>query len=173
MVRQTNIFGTLTFDNLVEGHEYFIRLVDMPEEYHLDKKEGSVGAVTDDTIVVEIPAQVGSDGGDDGDDGGQNPPDEGDGEGTPLMAGTMGSRIPPTVETVKEPHPTVETMGNRIPPTAETVKEPYQTVETMGNRIPQMRRTVEKSHPITVMMTKVPQRREPMGSFHQMLGQIH
>ena len=176
MVRQTNIFGTLTFDNLVEGHEYFIRLVDMPEEYHLDKKEGSVGAVTDDTIVVEIPAQVGSDGGDDGDDGddgGQNPPDEGDGEGTPLMAGTMGSRIPPTVETVKEPHPTVETMGNRIPPTAETVKEPYQTVETMGNRIPQMRRTVEKSHPITVMMTKVPQRREPMESFHQMLGQIH
>ncbi len=226
MVRQTNIFGTLTFDNLVEGHEYFIRLVDMPEEYHLDKKEGSVGAVTDDTIVVEIPAQVGSDGGDDGDDGGQNPPDEGDGEGTPLMAetmesrilptaetvkephqmagtmenrilptaemvkelhqmaGTMGSRILPTAETVKEPHQTVETMGNRIPPTTETVKEPHQmagtmgsrippTVETMGNRIPQMRRTVEKSHPITVMMTKVPQRREPMGSFHQMLGQIH
>ena len=98
MVRQTNIFGTLTFDNLVEGHEYFIRLVDMPEEYHLDKKEGSVGAVTDDTIVVEIPAQVGSDGGDDGDDGddgGQNPPDEGDGEGTPLDGGDDGGQNPP------------------------------------------------------------------------------
>ena len=87
-VRQTNIFGTLTFDNLVKDHPYFIRLVDMPEEYYLNIEENFVQAYMDEDNIVEIPAQIAPEGGEGtppegGDDGEQNPPEGGGGEETP------------------------------------------------------------------------------------------
>lgn len=94
-VRQTNVFGTITFDNLVPGHPYFIRLVDMPEEYYLNIEENFVQAYMDEDNIVEIPAQIAPNGGDGGgDDGEQNPPEGGGGEETQPDGGEDGEQNP-------------------------------------------------------------------------------